>query len=278
MRSLPGEVAAPILREHGGLRGQIREDEVDERIAGAELERRVEPPLEANRRPRLSAQAFSARGSAEVGWKDLDVVWKREETTAEARVQLLREPALLSRTEKIRSANAAGEQRVAGKDESWLRRARAIRDEEADAIRRVPGRMQHLDADVPQVMLLSVVQRVMAKRNGRRGVVEDRRPCRLRQPPRTGHVIGLHVRLEDVGDAHRLFGGGCEVRLDLRLWIHHSTRGGACSAEDIAGAPGRRREEGAEDHGDLLRRERSPMPCVTPGGRIGSNTLFGTNP
>jgi hypothetical protein len=65
-------------------------------------------------------------------------------------------------------------------------------------------------------------------------------------------VIGLDVGLDDVGDPHGLLGRRFEVGLDVELWIHHSARSGAPSAEEIAGAAGLRGEELAKDHGVLL--------------------------
>ncbi len=65
-------------------------------------------------------------------------------------------------------------------------------------------------------------------------------------------MVGLHVGLEDVRDAHVFLSGGLEIRLDILLWIHHSARSGAASAEQVAGAPGLRSEELAEDHTSLL--------------------------
>jgi hypothetical protein len=58
------------------------------------------------------------------------------------------------------------------------------------------------------------------------------------------------VGLDDMGDAHRLLGRRFQVRLDVPLWIHHSTRSGAASAEDVARTPGARRENLSENHGD----------------------------
>jgi hypothetical protein len=79
-------------------------------------------------------------------------------------------------------------------------------------------------------------------------------------------VIGLDMRLEDVGDPHVLLGGGFEIRLDVVLWIHHSAAGCTASAEQIARAAGLGREEMAEDHGA------PPDSCHTAVGSIGSNT------
>jgi hypothetical protein len=65
-------------------------------------------------------------------------------------------------------------------------------------------------------------------------------------------VIGLNVGLVDVRDPHGLLSGRFEVRLDLKLWIHHSAAGCARSAEQVAGAAGLRRQEVAKNHGALL--------------------------
>jgi hypothetical protein len=79
--------------------------------------------------------------------------------------------------------------------------------------------------------------------------------------------------LEDVRDPHGFLSGGGEIGLDFKLWIHHSAAGFARSAEQVAGAAGLRRQEVAKDHRRLLS---SSGSCHTPGGAIGSNTIFGT--
>ena len=71
-------------------------------------------------------------------------------------------------------------------------------------------------------------------------------------------MIGLHVGFEDVRDAHVFLSSGLQIRLDFLLWIHHSARSGATSAEQVAGAAGLGYEELAENHASLLR------PCDTP--------------
>ena len=71
-------------------------------------------------------------------------------------------------------------------------------------------------------------------------------------------MVGLHVGFEDVRDAHVFLSSGFEIRLDVQLWIHHSARSGAASAEQVAGAAGFRGEELAKDHASLLR------SCDTP--------------
>jgi len=65
-------------------------------------------------------------------------------------------------------------------------------------------------------------------------------------------VIGLDMRLEDMGDSHGLLGGRLEVGLDLELWIHHSAAGCTASAEQVAGAAGLRRQKMAKNHRGLL--------------------------
>ena len=65
-------------------------------------------------------------------------------------------------------------------------------------------------------------------------------------------MIGLNVGLVDVRDPHGFLSGRFEVRLDLKLWIHHSAAGCTRSAEQVAGAAGLRRQEVAENHTGLL--------------------------
>src|SRR6266536_2347153 len=71
-----------------------------------------------------------------------------------------------------------------------------------------------------------------------------------------------------MGDAHRLLGGGGEVRRDVRLWIHHSARSGAPSAEDIAGAARGGRKKVTED----LRTARDIF-CTTSAFSTGSHIV-----
>ena len=85
-------------------------------------------------------------------------------------------------------------------------------------------------------------------------------------------MIGLDMGLVDVRDPHRLLSGRFEVRLDLKLWIHHSAARCARSAKQVAGAAGLRRQEVTKNHGVLLFKF---WACLTPDGAIGSNTIFG---
>jgi hypothetical protein len=65
--------------------------------------------------------------------------------------------------------------------------------------------------------------------------VEDHRCARcVCETTGAGEVIGLNVRLEDMGDPHGLLLGGLEVRFDIELWIHHSAASCAPSAEELA--------------------------------------------
>jgi len=72
--------------------------------------------------------------------------------------------------------------------------------------------------------------------------------ARVHMIENAGHVVGLDVGLDDVGDAHVLLCRGFQIRLDVVLWIHHSAAGCAASAEHVARTAGLGREEMAEDH------------------------------
>src|SRR6266540_4927531 len=99
--------------------------------------------------------------------------------------------------------------------------------------------------------------------------MEDHRSSRgCRETTGAREVIGLDMRLEDVGDPHGLLCGRLEVGLDLELWIHHSAGSCAPSAKEVAGAAGLRGQKMTKNHRTLL----SFLSCHTPGAAIGSNT------
>jgi len=115
------------------------------------------------------------------------------------------------------------------------------------------GGVQNSQAHVARLVLVAIGQRHVGKVCVRRFVKED---CSARgrgELARPRDVIGLNVRLQDVSDAHALLGGGLQIRLDILLWIHHSARVCAASAEQVAGAARLRQEELTENHWALLR-------------------------
>ena len=112
-------------------------------------------------------------------------------------------------------------------------------------------RVEEGHPDVAHLVLFAVGHGHVRELDAGALVEQDRGPRGGGQPPGAGQVICLDVGLDDVGDAHGLVGRGFEIGLDVKLWIHHSARSGAPSAEQIAGAAGLRGEELAKDHGVL---------------------------
>src|SRR2546422_986956 len=150
------------------------------------------------------------------------MVGERQQPAVQAVIELLREPALRAAAEQVRPAHPAGEQRIAGQDEPRLGGPGAVGHEEGDAVRRMPGRGQYPEADIAEVEAVFVSNVRVREANVGGFVHEDRRTRRLGQAPSARQVIGLHVRLDDVGDAHVLLCRGFQIRLDVVLWIHHS--------------------------------------------------------
>jgi hypothetical protein len=74
------EILAAVLGEGLGLGRQVGEDEADELGFRRELERWVEPALEADDGPRLAAQALATGRAAEVRREDVEVVGQCEES------------------------------------------------------------------------------------------------------------------------------------------------------------------------------------------------------
>src|SRR6267142_6460708 len=136
----------------------------------------------------------------------------------------------------------------------------------------MPGRVEHREPDIARLVLIAIGERYEGKPRAGGFGEEDPGAGGCGELTSSGDVIRLDVGLQDVGDSHALFGRRLEIRLDVVLWIHHSARMCAASAEQVAGAPRLRREELAKDHG--------PPPCdfVTLGGAIGANLLLRSLP
>ena len=103
------------------------------------LQEWVQPALLADGRMRRLSDAGPAERSCSVPRVDLDVVGKFQQRAKERVVQLFGKPARQVRTEQIRTAHGADEERVAGKDADRLI---GLTDEERDVFRRVPRRVQ----------------------------------------------------------------------------------------------------------------------------------------
>src|SRR5207249_8429369 len=134
------KIDPPILSKLCGLRRQIAEDEPDELLTTAVLQRRIESSLESDRRAWLPAQSLAARRAAEVRRVDLKMIRQRQQPAVQAVVQGLGQPALRAASEEVRSTDAAGKQRVAREDEPWLGGTRAVGHQQRHPVGRVPGR------------------------------------------------------------------------------------------------------------------------------------------
>ena len=87
---------------------------------------------------------------------DLELAWQRQQLVMNAVEQLA--GALLHAAWQVRPPDGADEQRVAGQHEPRVGAAAQVGDDEAHALRRVPGRVQHPHTGVAELDLLSIVQ------------------------------------------------------------------------------------------------------------------------
>ena len=129
---------------------------------------------------------------------DLDVVVELEEPLE--RVQLPCR-AFLGVDRKIRAADVADEQTVAGEQEPRHVTARPVLDEEAEVLRPVSGRRKRADANAAQLDRRAVRERLV--RVLRTGVMRgpEGGVGRGGEPAVPGDVVGVRVRLEHVREA-----------------------------------------------------------------------------
>ena len=135
-----------------------------------------------------------------MGRVDLDAVGKHHESLGQASVEIRRRRL----ASKVRATDIADEERIAREHEPWLATAGEIRHEDRDAVRRVPRRVEDLEADRPDGQLVSVLDRRIGVGRLRCGVDTDAGAALGRQGLGTGHVVGVHVGLDDLCDRQPL--------------------------------------------------------------------------
>ena len=94
---------------------------------------------------------------------------------------------------QVGAAGAADEQRVAGEE--------PILDAQAHRVPRVPGRVQHLNAQLPEHDGLAVPYPQVDERRGARVMHRARHARDDARAARRGEVIGVGVRIDHVADA-----------------------------------------------------------------------------
>src|SRR5262249_61728594 len=139
------------------------------------LTRVIEAPPEADRRARHAGKPLARGRAAEMRRVDLDVIRECEQLAEDAVVELLGLPFLLASSEQVRASHAAGEERIPGEDEPRLLCPRPIGHHQADAVRRVPGRMENANPYIAQFDVHAIFDVDVREADVSRAVVGDGR-------------------------------------------------------------------------------------------------------
>ena len=164
-----------------------------------ELERAVEPPLEADRRGRLRAHACAAERARDVARVDLDAVRQLEQARAGSR-RGRASPRSASDARSGRAASPMSSESPVITSHGSSPRERSS-DGEAAVLGPVPGRVEDADHDLAERDLLAVRERLERVLRLGGGMDGDGDAVLEREPPVPGDVVGVRVRLEDARDA-----------------------------------------------------------------------------
>ncbi len=143
---------------------------------------------------------------------------EREGPLIERIEELFRELSRLIVAEQIRPAHTADEQHVSREQTGWLIR---LSHENRNVLRRVSRCVEELETDIAERDALAVLRLVMRIRQpgARTG---DHSRADLREFAGARHEIGVHVRLDGVGDGQALLTGGGDVNVDVAPRIDDS--------------------------------------------------------
>lgn len=197
---------------------------------------------------------------------DFDFVGERQKLGVQGVMENTRHLLLLS--SQVRPTDCANEQGVAGHDEPGSLTAPLVGDQQTQAVRRMPWRMQNLDFDIADIEQLSVLQRQevvvhltvigFVQAIGGLNLLGQRTTTRV--------MVGVDMGVDDVGD----FDIGLTGRLHEPILVasHHIDRDGfaqSSAAEKVrqGGLLGRQL---LEEHGCLLRKRElcRPPPSRRP--------------
>src|SRR5262249_50300337 len=99
---------------------------------------------------------------------------------------------------KVRTANVADQQRIARQYHRRLGTAQRAYYQDPNHLRAAACRLQDPEAQLPQLQLLVVAQRMKREGRLRRFVEAELGPILRRQAARAGEMIGMNVRIDDV--------------------------------------------------------------------------------
>ena len=166
---------------------------------------------------------------------DLEIIRKCQQLVVKARIQL--RGTLARATWQIGSTNCADKQDISSQHEPWLGSSFEIRHDEADTVRRMAGRVEHLHAGVAEFDLVTIAQCGERELHICRLVDAVRRVDAPGQLTTTGAVIRMNMRVDDMRQSEALGRRECDVGVDVvRTGVDDGSFAQGAAAEEIRGA------------------------------------------
>jgi len=240
-----------VVGEVRGCLGLVGRDEVDERRLAHGTQRVVGAPLVANGRDRVLRQRLAAQRAGTVRRVHQGGVWKREQfamkRVEQHAAEVDRRPA--ERRAEIRTSDVAHKQRVARQDR---RRRRGARDrvvhDKGNRFRRVPGRLQRLDAHVAEIDDAAIANR-RERVFGVGGATQiDSGAGAVTQLEVAGNEISVEVGQKDMADAQAVIRSERQVLIDVALRIDYRGQATPLVANKVRGVRQAVEIELSQDH------------------------------
>ena len=137
---------------------------------------------------------------------------------------------------QIGTPGIADEQGVAGERHPGVFGAGLIHHQQGDALRRMAGGEAHPQFDVAQRERIAALEWMMRKSCLSGLVHVDFGPGARRQFGVPGYMVGMEMRLDNVGDGHAAFGCGVQILLYIAVGVNNRRDPCAFAPDQIGGA------------------------------------------
>jgi hypothetical protein len=234
-RVLP-TVQVGVVAEVDRSFGLIGDDALHELLPAHGLERIVLRVLGADRGDGLHAEVLTADRAGPMAGIEERVLGQAQQLSVQRVIKHAgqRLGGHANGRQEVGAADVADQERVPGEHRVRPARvARQVDDDDRDAFRRVPGRLEDLQADIAELQRVAVLERMEVVVRLRASTEVDGRPHALLQFQMAGHEVRVEMGQDDVLDREAIPRRVVDVPVDVTTRVDDDGRACPLVADQV---------------------------------------------